>query len=377
MTKLIAFLVLISFAHAQTSEEITLDDAAEEFSSVLPRSDEPIESDAVAGDPVDDTLTEPLTNESRGEEILTEAPEANPETPPEEIVDATEESLSTPNPLAEKSQPREEPVADLGPTPSPETSTPVISTRAPRDPRFIDHRASHWITTFGFEGMKYEVPYDFEGARKNFRDRDQELYGGRVGVGGQLHLFAGFFTTTMVEAFYVGTLTRSIDLARPEVDEEAGSFKRTGGLWGGEVSQNLGYIFEFRTKNPFMDEWAYLTFEPFVEAGLGVARAYNAVTYNYDTGPAVGSGEVREQYKRRIRDELTNARVGAGFNLTGRSGFFMTAKATINRYDITNRKIDSYTQQDDQAGANGPKIRLDDVKIDPITVFSIGGGYKF
>jgi hypothetical protein len=323
-----------------------------------------------------DTSPMELTNKSDEEKTITE--EDLLEEPSETAVTSPEE-VPTPNPIAdEEKKPEERPETEkvVDQTPPPRISTPVITTEAPKDDRYIDHKKSHWVANFAFEGMKYELPFEFEGAKKNVRDRDQELWGGRVGVGGQIYLGAGFFTTSSLETFYVGTLTQSIKVANPTVpDEEAGAIKRTGGLYGAEVSQNLGYIIEFRTKNPIMDEWSYLTFEPFVEAGLGVARAYNAVHYQYQTGDDPAG--VHEKYKKRIRDELTNARVGAGFNITGRSGFYMTARVSINRYDITNRKVDSYTKHDDVTGSNGPSETQKDVKIDPITVFSIGGGYKF
>ena len=268
--------------------------------------------------------------------------------------------------------PIETPKAIVEQTPPPAVSTPVITTEIPKDDRYIDHRKSHWITTFGFEGLKYELPFEFRGVKRNFKDREQELYGARVGVGGQLYLGAGFFTTSKVEGFYNGTLFTKIQNAGPEDDDEdVSQIKRTGGIYGAEISQQLGVIIEFRTKNPFMDEWAYLTFEPFVEAGLGVASAYNSVSYFYDS-----AGVIDEGYRQRISDKLTNAKVGAGFNLTGRSGFFMYARATVNRFDITERKIRTYAKQDQQAATTNNQT-VKDAKIEPITMFAVGGGYKF
>ncbi len=396
MTKLILLALLVSLpTFAQNTDELTLESTTaptvmEDGTdlSQAPMEEPVMEAPETAVDTVvppteipaqlPETTPAELTNNSAAETTVTEAP---PEIPAEEATEITDlpEATETPNPIADEDQrPEEKPEPEtiVDQTPPPSISTPVITTEAPEDDRYIKHRKSHWITSFAFEGMKYELPFGFEGERKNFRDKDQELWGGRLGVGGQLYLGGGFFTTSMVETYYVGNVTQDVQVADPDVeDEEAGTVKRTGGLYGAEVSQNLGYIFEFRTKNPFMDEWAYLTFEPFVEAGLGVARAYNAVHYDYDTGPT-GSG-VQEKYKKRIRDELTNARIGAGFNITGRSGFFMTAKVTINRYDILKREVDSYTKQDNGTVSNPDTIEDKDVKIDPITMFSIGGGYKF
>lgn len=398
MTKLILLFILLSASSFAQTDELTLESTTaptvvedESDLSLLPDGEAPTD----APDTVDvvenvnpekdipaqlpETSPAELTNKSQGTTPITEEP-ATDAVEPTEMADSAPEELMTPNPIADDDQPREEPkdepkkIADQ--TPPPSLSTPVITTEAPRDNRYINHQKSHWITTFGFEGLKYELPFEFEGERRNVRDRDQELYGGRMGVGGQLYIGGGFFTTSTAEGFYVGTLTKNVQVADPNVeDEEAGTFKRTGGLYGVELAQNLGFMFEFRTKNPFMDEWAYLTIEPFVEAGIGVARAYNAVHYQYDTGTSATG--VQEKYKKRMSDELTNARVGAGFNLTGRTGFFMTAKVSVNRYDITKRKVDSYAQQDDGTITNPDTVTQKDVKIDPITVITIGGGYKF
>ncbi len=341
-------------------------DAPEAVDTVDPAKDIPAQ--------LPNTSPMELTNKSVEDKTITEPVEVSTEAATDDLV--APEEIPTPNPIADEKRPEEKPepekVVDQAPPPG--ISTPVITSEAPDDDRYINHKKSHWIGSFAFEGLKYELPFEFEGERKNFRDRDQELWGGRAGLGGQLYIGGGFFTTSKIEAYYLGNVTQDVQVADPIVDdEEAGSVKKTGGLYGAEVSQSLGYILEFRTKNPIMDEWAYLTFEPFVDAGIGVARAYNSVKYEYDTG-ATG---VIEEYKKRMSDELTNARVGAGFNLTGRSGFFMTAKVSINRYDITKRETDSYTKQDDGTVTNPAKVTDKNVKLDPITMFTLGGGYKF
>lgn len=381
MTLFILLSLFLSFASYAQTDELTLESKTaptvvedESDLSLLP-AEEPKD----APDTVD--VTENVNPEST---IPAELPDTTPvvDAPattmeePTEMADSAPEEIVTPNPVAEEDQPKEEPVEEpkaiAEKVPPPSESTPVITAEAPKDDRFINHRKSHWITTFGFEGLKYELPFEFRGVKKNFKDRDQELFGARLGVGGQLHLGAGIFTTSKIEGYYNGTLFTKLQNAGPEDDDEdVAQLKRTGGIYGAEVSQQLGFIMEFRTKNPFMDEWAYLTFEPFVEAGLGVAQAYNSVSYYYDS-----AGVIDEGYRKKISDKLSNAKVGAGFNLTGRSGFFMYARATVNRYDIIERKTRTYIKQDGQAATN-EKDTIKDAKIDPVTIFALGGGYKF
>jgi hypothetical protein len=119
-----------------------------------------------------------------------------------------------------------------------------------------------------------------------------------------------------------------------------------------------------------MGTMTYLSIEPYVEAGIGKAYAYNRTNYSYDLAAT------DEAFKLRVRDDLLNARIGAGINLTSNQGFFLALKATVNRYEITNRKIDGYTQENGSARTpinESPK----DAKIDPVVIYTLGGGYKF
>lgn len=378
MTKLILLCLVVSLNSFAQTDELTLESSTaptvvEDTSdlSLLPEDD----TAAAASDAPDTVDVTENTNSEKG--IPTQIPDSTTV----EMADTTEtetpvEEVPTPNPIADEDQPKEEPMEEPAKiteqTPPPAVTTPVITTEAPKDDRYIVHKKSHWITTFGFEGLKYELPFEFRGVKKNFKDRDQELYGARLGIGGQLHLGAGIVTTSKIEGFYNGTLFSKVQNAGPEDDDEdVAQVKRNGGIYGAEISQQLGFIVEFRTKNPFMDEWAYLTFEPFVEAGLGVAQAYNSVSYYYDS-----AGVIDEGYRQRISDKLTNAKIGAGFNLTGRSGFFMYARGTVNRFDITERKIRNYIKQDQQAPVTDSQT-IKDAKMDPVTIIAIGGGYKF
>jgi hypothetical protein len=269
----------------------------------------------------------------------------------------------------------EEPVIKYDPEPvfTGQTETPVLTTEVPREERDFNPRKSHWLTSFGFEGLKYEIPVEYDGVQEDFQTYDQELWGGRLGFGGELYLGAGFNLTTKVESFYVGTLFARVLNAGPEDEaQEFAYIKKTGNVWGAEASQSLGFMFDFKTKNPFMDEWAYLTVEPFVEAGLGRAWAYNRVSYDYNTG-ASGTDE---GFRQRIRDELTSVKFGGGINFTANSGFFLYVKAFTNNFDILERKTTTYTRPNQGAGTTVSGSSKD-VKIDPITTYAIGGGYKF
>lgn len=236
-------------------------------------------------------------------------------------------------------------------------------------------RKSRWVTTFGFENTKYPTIFEFNG-RKDFEKDEQDLWGGRLGFGGELHIGKGLVTRTMVEGFYVGTLfSRTLNGGVTAESVKFAYTKKTGQMYGVDVSQSLGWIFDYKTKNPFMDTWGYLTFEPFVEAGIGRANAMNRLNYSWDTGTSPSGSQ--ERYRRKVTDELLNARVGAGFNITSKKGFFLMLRATVNRYAITSRKVEGFTQPVGPASNVPIDEKPKNAKIDPIVIYTLGGGYKF
>jgi hypothetical protein len=238
-------------------------------------------------------------------------------------------------------------------------------------------RKSHWFSHFAFEGMEYQLPFEYTGLKESFSEERRKLYGGRIGFGGEVYLGGGFMLGAGIEGYYMGTLFEKAKTANPEIDDlDVASSKDEGQIYGGDAVATFSYLWDFKTKNPFMDEWAYLSFEPFVEAGIGKAWAYNKKDYFYDTGSAAGSSQVQEAYDVSYTDELTNARVGGGIKLTSRQGFYFFMKATQNRYDISKRRQKGYTQQDD-SGRVPVSGTVDGAKIDAVLVYSLGGGYRF
>ncbi len=253
-----------------------------------------------------------------------------------------------------------------------ETPALVSSAETDVDDDKFNPFSSHWLTAFGFETSKYEVPFEYEGTKKNFRKGDQTITGGRLGFGGEIYLGAGFATTSKVEGFYMGSLFTKAKNAGPEDTKiEFASSKKTSSVWGVEASQSLSYIFEMKTRNPFMGEWTYLTVEPFVEAGIGKAFAYNSVNYRYDLADA------QEFYRERVSDNLLNARIGGGINFTSRTGYFLYLKATQNRYDVTDRKIKGAYRKNGETADTSLYRKPNNVKMDAVMVFALGGGYKF
>lgn len=255
---------------------------------------------------------------------------------------------------------------------TPTTETPALVTEETVETKHFNPREGHVTTYFGFEGMKYEVPYDFKGEKSSFSPKKQELWGGRLGVGKEFYLGKGFNTTSKIEGYFVGTLfSRVLNGGSQDSQIKFAYTKRTGSVYGIDLTQSIGYLYDFKTKNPILEDWALLTLEPFVEAGIGIGRAYNSLNYSYNLSP------YNERYQERITDNLTNFRVGAGVNLTSSEGYFFFLKGTLNQYNVNDRKIKGTIKKNSDPDYSSLNSSPGHVKLDPIFVFSLGGGYKF
>lgn len=388
MNKLILCFLLLSTLplYAQESSELDLGDEGVESNPVVTESETIDVPEEIAGESSiekSEVKTKEVSTLKKDMNMGTTSKEEFVPEIDESIVDHKEPEMSEAEKAeiakaAEKAEPVED---EFVPAVKPElvkyTPATTVETEVETEKKF-NPRKSHWLFTFGFENSKYEVipekRFEFEG-RKDFKNDQKELWGGRLGFGGEIYLGAGFITRSIVEGYYMGTLfARVLNGGADAEDVEFAYTKETGQILGGDISQSLGWMFDLKTKNPFMDEMTYLTIEPFIEAGLGKAYAYNRTNYSYDTGTTPTSA--RESYRLRVRDDLLNARVGAGINMTSSAGFFLTLRATVNRYELTQRKIDGFTQPNGQTTTEFNETQKD-AKIDPIVIYTLGGGYKF
>ncbi len=319
----------------------------------------------------DDTAIEEVSVDQELSELDTNSTEP---TKSEFVAEKPEEVEQTADVPEVAPVPKEEFIPPATPEAAEKMAIQNIETEVEEKKKFNPYK-SHWFSTFGFEAMEYAVPYSFVGEKEKFSEEKRSMYGGRLGLGGELYLGAGFMTSTRVEGFYMGTLFEKAKTADPNLPEEdIATTKNTGQIYGADIVQTLSFIWDIKVKNPFMDTYSRLTLEPFVEAGIGKAWAYNQKEFDYDTNPS-GGGD-KEEYDQSFSDELTNAKVGAGFNLTSSEGFFLYLKATQNRYDITNRRTKGYFYRNGDSPADVDQSNVS-TKIDPVMIYSLGGGYKF
>lgn len=239
----------------------------------------------------------------------------------------------------------------------------------------FNHRKSHWIGSFNFETVKYNIPLAFDGASEEFKEKDRDLYGGRLGFGREFYLGAGFLFQGRVDGYYMGTLFEGIETADPEFPgTEVSNEKDVGSYYGADAIAHLGWMFDYKTRNPFLGDMAYLAMELFVEAGIGKGKSYQRKEYNFDAASV-------DQYDFIMEDEFTTNSISGGINiLSTSSGFYLTLRATqvnisLDKRDIREKKL--------EGGASGSSAgsfvkRTDNsADIDPVTIFALGGGYKF
>jgi hypothetical protein len=257
--------------------------------------------------------------------------------------------------------------------PDPTHSTPVITSEDELDDRKVyNPKKSHWVNSFGLDYIKYELPWVYTGAEKhNFRKKQQELYGLNFGIGREFHLGGGVQTGTKIYGYFRGSTFNNSKTADPEIQDTAfASGKRIGQMWGGEIAQSLSFQFDYKAKNPIMDSMFYLTFEPFIEAAIGYAEAFNKINYGYDTSV------VDEGYNHKIQDRLMTRRLSVGFNIISRRSYFFFTKASVYQLDITSRK-QSGSQHFTGGPVTTPAFIDDKPGVQTTTSFTIGGGYKW
>lgn len=255
----------------------------------------------------------------------------------------------------------------------PDSTTPVLATRVVKEKKKFVARENHTNVSFGFESLSYEAPIEFTGDKRRFQPSKKALFGGRLGVAKEFYLGGGMNTTTRLEGYYVGTLfAKRLNAGPEDTDEEFSYSKRTGQVYGADISQSIGFLFDMKTKNPFMEEWTVLTVEPYVEFGAGYAAAYNRQFYNYDTGPT----NTQEQYRFRMRDEIVNTKLGVGVNFTDNQGYFLYIKATANNYSVMKRRVEEYKQPHGTTASINDRTQSN-VNIDTVFTYAIGGGLKF
>ncbi len=357
MNKLIFFFCLISLtAYAQNSK--------------VPDAD--VSSETVDIPDIVDTFPE----ESVTKEVTTAPVNDEMKDVEDAVVDANEiEETSTPDVSIPATPEKIEP--EVTETTLSDSTTPAITAEVDDNDDFKPYK-SHWNAAINFETVKYPTPFIYSNKStvttkkaKSFDEPDSELYGGRVGFGRDWYIGKGLNTRSMVEVYYLGSAFTKERTANPDANAKISTTKTTGSMYGVDISQSIGLMFDLKTKNPFMDEMTYLVIEPFVEAGIGAGRAVNRVNFEYDKSTGVDS------YRHRISDNLASARIGAGLMMTAQTGFYFMMRATINRYEVLNRDQSVNAKIDGNAVAKDNLPTYSDKIDNAMVMYTVGGGYKF
>jgi hypothetical protein len=254
---------------------------------------------------------------------------------------------------------------------SPPNAVPTVAADIDSESETFNHRKSHWTTQFAFENLRYELPFNYDGGQRKFGVKDQDMWGMRMGFGREVYLGGGFLLGARLDGYYLGLLAQD-DKVVKKADVTVTSEKRTGQVYGADAILHLGWMFDYKTRNPFLGDMAFMSMELFVEGGVGRGNSYFRKDYFYEVPT-----EPRDDYDIIIEDSYTTQRATVGANfLSTTSGFYFTLQATTLTLDVDKRKIRG-KQQIDSGGiqAIGPGNGTAD--LDPITVFTFGGGYKF
>jgi hypothetical protein len=349
---------LIFSAFILTSLVSYAQDSAVESTIAAPYVDEALSASEIDPAAINEESVAPVVeNETTTEEVVT-APA--PETP------AVEEA------------PIPEIIVEEKPIPKKTDTAFAIRGIAPQSVEELDddesfkHRKSNWVSTFGFEHTRVVLPYDFQGTKKQIGEEKRELMGARLGLGRDFYMGGGFIFGTRLEGYYLGTLFTEAQTADPEEPIEVAATKKTGQIFGADAIAHLGWMFDFKAKNPFLGEMTYLAFELFVEAGIGRGKGYNRKEYYFDASPVTD-----EEYSLTIEDDYTSQIISTGFNLLSTStGAFLYIKASQVTQDITERSFRGKSKPNGQAEVD-LKGTASSPDVDPITIVSIGGGFRF
>jgi hypothetical protein len=264
------------------------------------------------------------------------------------------------------------------------TETPSISSVPLEDinKKKFNPLESHWLFGMSIEGSAYPTPFNFQGDKATYQDvgkkkQTQTIFGPRFFWGGEFYLGKGLMTSTRLEGYFQSTIFKDTKTADPlKPTTTIAEDQTVAQLWGGDLVQTLSYVFEVKVKNHLVDEISYLTIEPFIEAGIGTAKAYNYKKYYWDTSGAVSPDGVSEFYQDRIKEDLINHRFGAGIQLTSRQGFFFHLRVTQNNYHVSSRSETGYYKT-----TNAPVVNINNSgitdKVHQIMIYSLGGGFKF
>ncbi|MFP5459868.1 MAG: hypothetical protein ACLGG7_14115 [Bacteriovoracia bacterium] len=117
----------------------------------------------------------------------------------------------------------------------------------------------------------------------------------------------------------------------------------------------------------------YFALELFVEAGLGRGRGYNRREYYFDASPVTN-----EEYDLIVEDDYVTQVVSAGFNLLSvNTGAFLYLRASQVAQDITERKFRGKVLNNGETTITRINATVEAPDVDPISIISIGGGYRF
>lgn len=247
-------------------------------------------------------------------------------------------------------------------------AAPIQSATSVDEKKPFSSTENHVIGLFSFEKSRYSFPAEYQGEKESFKKDSRDLFGLRLGAGPEWYLGKGFDFGFRGDVYYLGTAFERGENPDNLSDSQARE-KNSGQLYGADAVAHLGWNFDYKIRNPLIDEISSLTGEFFVEAGAGLGQAWNRKNYYYR------ANNVDEYYQLNVSEKFASTTIAVGFNAISRSGYLFFLRAAQ-----LDTKVSEVTLKG-RSRANGTEDIIDEtlrnVSASPLTLFSIGGGYKF
>ncbi len=226
-------------------------------------------------------------------------------------------------------------------------------------------KSSHWIFYLHADAIKLKPLTQYQMSRKEIVARDEIYFGGGPGIARRWSLGFPLSTITEINGYFWNN--SEIEAQKPTAqdlsDYEVMRSEVSDQIYGFQISQSLNLNIETK----------WFIFGPFVQMGIGMARAKNKLKYRWDTN----INTEYEYYSTEINEDIVTQSLSAGIELIGYNGFISYAKVQKNVFTVGTRKteterIDVGPTAEVKTSAN-EKINSNQDELS----FGVGFGYIF
>lgn len=171
-----------------------------------------------------------------------------------------------------------------------------------------------FVMGIGASKVVYGLYQDFEGTTEQFKEEKIDLYGPTLTIGYDWMVAQRLLVGLRAEPYMLSTFKRN--------DSKTLNSSTTvdGQVYGMNAIGRLGLLFDFKTKNLFLDEWGSFIGELFVEAGMGRGNSTLGKDYRFS------DGVTEELYDIRVNEDFMTRIWAVGFSATTINGAYIELK---------------------------------------------------